>query len=167
VPSKAELEVEIFNLRYPVGTKVSYWTGAREGEGRRGRTTYPAQLHAKDTPVVYLRDLNGNNVGAVALSHVERAPEPKSNLLTMAPLKEPVPYHYEPNDLELRGAENLLCRAALHLDKAYWRGKKWDTDAHCDAYCVLKVLYEDAERLLRDRKANAAYVAPEVPEVVQ
>lgn len=88
-------------------------------------------------------------------------------LLQMKPAANPVEFYYEPTDVELRGAEDLLRRAAYHLDTLYWKSRAWDTEAHCDAYCVLKLLYENAEKETELRKELAAYVAPELPEVVQ
>lgn len=56
-----------FNRRYPIGTPVRYWTGAREGEGRTGETRSAAEVFSGHTPVVWVTGL----VGCVALSHVE------------------------------------------------------------------------------------------------
>jgi hypothetical protein len=69
--TKNELMVENWNLKtnsQPI--EVRFWTGAREGEGRLGKTWTPAQMMS-GTAVVYIRDSQGKNVGAVALSHVE------------------------------------------------------------------------------------------------
>jgi hypothetical protein len=38
-----------------------------------------------------------------------------------------VPYTYEPNLLELRGAAHLLRRAAYQLDKAHFHHGWWET----------------------------------------
>jgi hypothetical protein len=55
-----------FNDRYPVGTKVRFWRGAKVGEGQLGRTTSEAWLLSGHTPVI--RTSSG---GTISLSHVE------------------------------------------------------------------------------------------------
>jgi hypothetical protein len=69
--TKNELIVEIWNLKHPYPTPIRFWKGAREGEGVRGNTYSPADVLSGHTPVVYVRDLEGKNHGAIALTHVE------------------------------------------------------------------------------------------------
>jgi hypothetical protein len=69
--TKKELLVENWNLKHPGEVRVRFWMGAREGEGRIGKTWSEAQLLSGHTPVVYVRDLDGKNHGAVALTHIE------------------------------------------------------------------------------------------------
>ncbi len=59
--------VDRFNAARPVGTRVRYWTGLREGEGRVSTTRFPAQLLSGHTDVVWMV----GEAGCVALSHVE------------------------------------------------------------------------------------------------
>ncbi|MEU4231122.1 hypothetical protein AB0F17_43095 [Nonomuraea sp. NPDC026600] len=59
--------MEEWNAAYPVGQPVRYWTGWREGEGRRSRTRTPAQLLGGHTAVVWME----GESSCVALSHVE------------------------------------------------------------------------------------------------
>jgi hypothetical protein len=59
-----------WNRRFPVGTRVRYWTGVREGLGKISKTRTVAQVLGGHTAVVWLEDHNA----CVALSHVE--PEP-------------------------------------------------------------------------------------------
>lgn len=73
--TKKELLVENFNLRHSLNTRVRFWTGAREGEGRFGYTWTKAQLLGGHTPVVYVHDSAGKNHGCVALTHIEVEPE--------------------------------------------------------------------------------------------
>jgi len=63
---RAEREARAWNAAHPVGTPVRYWTGAREGEGKRGETRGPAVVMS-DHASVWVTGL----VGSVALSHVE------------------------------------------------------------------------------------------------
>lgn len=56
-----------FNRCYPVGTRVRYWRGAREGQGLIGFTRYPAEVLGGHTPVVWICGCSG----CIALSHVE------------------------------------------------------------------------------------------------
>jgi len=63
--------VRHWNGNYPAGTAIRFWTGKREGEGRTGRTYSAAERLGGHTPVVYVRDDEGRNCGAIALSHVE------------------------------------------------------------------------------------------------
>jgi hypothetical protein len=59
--------VAAWNLAFPVGTPVRYWSGVREGEGVASRTRTLAEVLGGHTAVVWL-EAGG---GAVALSHVE------------------------------------------------------------------------------------------------
>lgn len=78
------LLVENFNLKYPVGVTVRFWTGVREGQGRTGKTWTDAMLASHGLPIVYIRDEAGKNVGCVALTHVEV-------IATSQPVPEPQP----------------------------------------------------------------------------
>jgi hypothetical protein len=65
-------EAENFRLANPVGTRVRYWTGAREGDGRMGYIWHPATVLGGHTAVAWVRvEGTDENVGAVALTHVE------------------------------------------------------------------------------------------------
>jgi len=55
-----------WNERFPVGTKVRYWTGVREGSGTVSVTRSEAQLLC-NTAVIWIEGVSG----CVALSHVE------------------------------------------------------------------------------------------------
>lgn len=61
-----ERECDEFNARCPVGSQVRYWTGAREGEGRVGRTKHEATVMGGHTAVAWIE-----GVHSVALTHVE------------------------------------------------------------------------------------------------
>lgn len=63
---KLQAEVDEFNLNFSVGTEVQYWTGIREGEGKKGVTRSAAELLQGHTPVVWIEGCSG----CVALSHV-------------------------------------------------------------------------------------------------
>jgi hypothetical protein len=56
-----------FNERFPVGTRVRYWTGSRDGIGKVSHTRTEAQVIGGHTAVVWLED----QTGCVALSHIE------------------------------------------------------------------------------------------------
>jgi hypothetical protein len=60
-------EVEIFNARYPVGTKVFYWAGVREGPGTPSKTRTPAQVLSGHTAVVWIED----RPDCISLSHIK------------------------------------------------------------------------------------------------
>lgn len=60
-------DVERFNQKWPVGTKVRYWTGLREGPGKEGKTSTDAELLGGHTAVVWIEGASG----CVALTHVE------------------------------------------------------------------------------------------------
>lgn len=59
--------VDEFNNRFPAGSLVTYWTGAREGAGSKAITRSPAELLSGHTAVVWLDGVRG----CVALSHVK------------------------------------------------------------------------------------------------
>lgn len=62
------LEVEIFNLKHPIGTLVRYWRGIREGDpSGEGPTIHPADLLGGHTGVIWIEGCRG----CIALSHVE------------------------------------------------------------------------------------------------
>jgi hypothetical protein len=61
------LEVENFNLKYPVGYPVRYWTGVREGEGKVGTVRCSAESLGQHTAVVWLNECSS----CIALSHIE------------------------------------------------------------------------------------------------
>jgi hypothetical protein len=56
-----------WNERFPVGTRVRYWTGDRYGIGKVSTTRTLAEVLSGHTAVVWV---NGE-AGCVALSHVE------------------------------------------------------------------------------------------------
>ena len=61
-----EIEAKVWGDMNPPGTRVRYWTGAREGEGKESVTrSYPGVVCG--TAVVWVRGCSG----CVALSHVE------------------------------------------------------------------------------------------------
>lgn len=64
---QAAREVAEFNGKHAIGTPVKYWRGAREGEGKFGRTRAPAEVLGGHTAVVWIAGCSGS----VALSHVE------------------------------------------------------------------------------------------------
>jgi hypothetical protein len=64
--SRKELIVENFNLKHPVGTKVRYHSGVKDGKPSEGKTSGPADLLGGHTPVVFVE-----GVGAIALTHIE------------------------------------------------------------------------------------------------
>lgn len=70
----AEALANKWNQRFPVGTKCRYWTGLREGLGKVSFTRTQAQVLGGHTAVVWLKD----QVGCVALSHVEPLPPEKT-----------------------------------------------------------------------------------------
>ncbi|MGY5634148.1 hypothetical protein ACW7N6_38045 [Streptomyces sp. UC1A3] len=59
--------VAAWNRRYPEGTPVRYWTGAREGEGAVGETRSAASVLEGHTAVVWVT----GHSACVALSHVQ------------------------------------------------------------------------------------------------
>jgi hypothetical protein len=64
--SRNKLIVENFNLKHPVGTKVRYYSGVKDGKPSEGKTSGPADLLGGHTPVVFVE-----GVGAIALTHIE------------------------------------------------------------------------------------------------
>lgn len=57
-----------WNLRFPVGIQVRYWTGVRgDGPGNISRTATEASVLGGHTAVVWLE----GHAGCVALSHIE------------------------------------------------------------------------------------------------
>jgi hypothetical protein len=69
-PTPAE-RVEAWNLTYPEGRAVRYWTGAREGAGATGRTRSAAWVAEGHTAVV---QVTGHGAW-IALTHVDPIPE--------------------------------------------------------------------------------------------
>lgn len=67
-PSKL---ADLWNKRFPVGTPVRYWTGAREGMGKVGTTRTEASVLGGHSAVVWI---DGHS-GCVGLSHVEPMPK--------------------------------------------------------------------------------------------
>ena len=59
-------QVKKFNQECPVGTPVEYWTGLREGEGKKSKTRSKAELLGGHTPSVWIEGQSG----CVSLSHV-------------------------------------------------------------------------------------------------
>lgn len=70
-----EMTCNRFNQANPVGSRVRFWTGLREGEGRVGETTCAAYVLGGHTPVVHVANAE-RGWGSVALTHVQ--PEPRS-----------------------------------------------------------------------------------------
>lgn len=71
-PSTQEQErVKAFNQAHPIGSRVRYWTGLREGPGEISTTTTEAQLLSGHTAVVWLEGARG----CIALSHIEPVKE--------------------------------------------------------------------------------------------
>lgn len=68
--SKQQKVVDRFNERAPVGTRVCYWTGVREGDGKEGVVSHPATILGGHTPVAWI----DTSRGCVALTHVEVTP---------------------------------------------------------------------------------------------
>lgn len=69
-PTPAE-HVEAWNLTYPEGQAVRYWTGAREDAGETGRTRSAAWVAEGHTAVV---QVTGHGAW-IALTHVDPIPE--------------------------------------------------------------------------------------------
>lgn len=63
----AEKLAKKWNERFPIGTQVRYWTGAREGRGNIAITRTPAEVLGGHTPVIWVEGVSG----CIALSHVE------------------------------------------------------------------------------------------------
>jgi hypothetical protein len=64
---KLEKEIERFNKKHPVGTKILYWTGIRQGVGKESVTNTEARLLGGHTPVVWVE----GHGPCVALTHIE------------------------------------------------------------------------------------------------
>lgn len=64
--SQAKLAAK-FNERFPVGTRVRYWTMDREGVGKESATRSLAEVLSGHTAVVWLEGVSG----CVSLSHIE------------------------------------------------------------------------------------------------
>lgn len=65
--SPAEIEVDDFNAKYPLGTFVRYWRGCKEGKpSGSGRTRTTAQIMC-DHGSVWIEGCRGS----ISLSHVE------------------------------------------------------------------------------------------------
>lgn len=62
--------VDEWNACYPVGTKVRYWTGTREGEGALSATRTEARVLGGHTPIIWIEHV----AGCLALSHVKAEP---------------------------------------------------------------------------------------------
>jgi hypothetical protein len=60
-----------WNKYFPIGTRVRYWTGVREGSGKVSVTRSAAEVLSGHTAVIWIEGC----VGCVALSHVQ--PEAK------------------------------------------------------------------------------------------
>lgn len=73
-PTPAE-RVEAWNLTYPEGQAVRYWTGAREGVGQKGRTRSAASVLEGHTAVVWV---TGHDA-CIALTHVKPIPESEAD----------------------------------------------------------------------------------------
>jgi hypothetical protein len=59
-----------FNQRFPIGTRVRYWIGRREGSGQVSATRTEAQVLGGHTAVVWVEGRSE----CFALSHVEPLP---------------------------------------------------------------------------------------------
>ena len=53
------------------GTRVRFWSGVREGEGRLGTIKYDGVYEIGGTASVYVRSDDGKYSASVAISHVE------------------------------------------------------------------------------------------------
>jgi hypothetical protein len=69
-PTPAE-HVAAWNLTYPEGRAVRYWTGVREGAGQKGRTRSAASVLGGHTAVVWVT----GHGACIALTHVKPIPE--------------------------------------------------------------------------------------------
>ena len=63
---KLQTEIDRFNKKCPVGGKVRYWTGLREGDGIDSKTRTEAQALGSHTAVVWVE----GHSSCIALSHV-------------------------------------------------------------------------------------------------
>jgi hypothetical protein len=53
------------------GTRVRFWSGIREGEGRLGTIKYDGVYEIGGSAAVYIRSDDGKLSSCVAISHVE------------------------------------------------------------------------------------------------
>jgi len=53
------------------GTRVRFWSGIREGEGRLGTIKYDGVYEIGGTASVYVRSDDGKYSASVAITHVE------------------------------------------------------------------------------------------------
>ena len=60
-----------WNRQFPVGTRVRYWTGVREGVGRVSVTRSEAEVLGGHSAVVWVE----GHSGCIGLSHIEPMPE--------------------------------------------------------------------------------------------
>lgn len=67
VTKKLQAEIDRFNKKCPVGGKVRYWTGLREGEGVESTTRSEAQAIGNHTAVVWVE----GHSACITLSHIE------------------------------------------------------------------------------------------------
>lgn len=65
--AKLQKDVDLFNRQYPIGTKVRYWRGIREGAGLEGFTKSEAAILGGHSAVVWIAGCSG----CIALTHVE------------------------------------------------------------------------------------------------
>ena len=66
IPPALQAEADALAARYPRGTRVRYWTGARVGAGKVGTISHEATVLSRHTVVVWI-----SGVGCVASTHVE------------------------------------------------------------------------------------------------
>lgn len=72
----AQALADKFNRQFPVGTRVRYWTGAREGMGKVSVTRSEAQVLGGHTAVVWVDGYrDGDPPACIALSHIQPLPE--------------------------------------------------------------------------------------------
>lgn len=69
-------EARAFNDAHPIGTRVRYWRGAREGAGAESTTRTEAKVLGDHTAVVWLDGV----AGCIALSHVEVIKAPSGDM---------------------------------------------------------------------------------------
>lgn len=65
-----EVEAQRWNAANPVGTRVRYWTGLREGPGAESKTRSEARALSPDHASVWVE----GQASCIALSHVEVLP---------------------------------------------------------------------------------------------
>lgn len=70
-PKKLQAEVERFNARFPVGSRVLAWTGLMgDGPGKPGTVRAPAYVLGGHTAVASIDGVTG----CVSTSHIAAAP---------------------------------------------------------------------------------------------